>query len=122
MNITEAAQKCGLSVDTIRFYEKSDMLPKLGRDARGWRVFDLNAVDWLTTLERLRATGMPLSDIKRFAMLANGAGSQTISAARNRLQILERHQVLLKQRRKILDECEQFLTYKINIYRKKVRQ
>jgi MerR family transcriptional regulator, aldehyde-responsive regulator len=121
MNITQASEKSGLSVDTIRFYEKSAMLPKLTRDKRGWRAFDVPAIDWLVTLERLRATGMPLQDIKRFATLANGVGSQSKAAAKERLQILERHQERLKQRRVALDACEVFLKFKINIYRKQVK-
>lgn len=120
MNITQASEKSGLSVDTIRFYEKSSMLPKLARDKRGWRAFDAPSIDWLVTLERLRATGMPLQDIKRFAVLANGAASQGKAAAKERLNILERHQERLIQRRAALDACEAFLSFKINIYRKQV--
>jgi MerR family transcriptional regulator, aldehyde-responsive regulator len=121
MNIAQAAAQSRLSVDTIRFYEKSAMLPKLARDKRGWRAFDAPAIEWLVTLERLRATGMPLKDIKRFAVLANGAGSQTKAAAKERLQLLEQHHARLQQRRAALDACEAFLTFKINIYRKQVK-
>jgi MerR family transcriptional regulator, aldehyde-responsive regulator len=121
MNIAQAAAQSGLSVDTIRFYEKSAMLPKLARDKRGWRTFDPPAIDWLVTLERLRATGMPLRDVKRFAVLANAAGSQTRDAAKERLELLQHHYDRLKQRRTALDACETFLKYKINIYRKQVK-
>jgi MerR family transcriptional regulator, aldehyde-responsive regulator len=121
MNIAQAAAQSGLSVDTIRFYEKSAMLPKLARDNRGWRAFDPPALEWLVTLERLRATGMPLKDVKRFAVLANSAGSQTKAAAKERLQLLEKHQDRLKQRRAALDACETYLKFKINIYRKQVK-
>jgi MerR family transcriptional regulator, aldehyde-responsive regulator len=121
MNITQASEKSGLSVDTIRFYEKSAMLPKLARDKRGWRAFDSSAIEWLIILERLRATGMPLKDVKRFAVLVNGEAAQGKTAAQERLQILERHKERLKQRRATLDACDTYLTYKINIYRKQVK-
>lgn len=121
MNIAQAAAQSGLSVDTIRFYEKSAMLPKLARDKRGWRSFDPLSIEWLVTLERLRATGMPLKDVKRFAVLANSAASNSSAAATERLALLERHQERLKQRRTALDACEKFLTYKIKIYRKQVK-
>jgi MerR family transcriptional regulator, aldehyde-responsive regulator len=121
MNIAQAATRCGLSVDTIRFYEKSAMLPQLSRDKRGWRVFDAPAIEWLITLERLRATGMPLKDIKRFAVSANDSAAQTLGAAKERLQLLEQHQVRLQRRRLELDACEAFLKFKINIYRKQVK-
>lgn len=70
MRINEAAARSGLTQDTIRFYEKPGMLDAIRRDARGWRVFSSDDVNWLTTLERLRATGMPLDDVKRFAVSA----------------------------------------------------
>jgi MerR family transcriptional regulator, aldehyde-responsive regulator len=121
MNIAQAATQSGLTIDTIRFYEKSSMLPKLARDKRGWRSFDAASLEWLVTLERLRATGMPLKDIKRFAVLANSVNAKSKSAARERLQILEEHQARLKQRRAALDACEDYLKFKINIYRKQVK-
>jgi MerR family transcriptional regulator, aldehyde-responsive regulator len=121
MNITQAAERSGLSVDTIRFYEKSGMLPKLSRDKRGWRMFESDALDWLMTLERLRSTGMPLKDVRRFAVLVHDEAAASKSAARERLAILERHRERLKQRRAALDACETFLKFKIGVYRKQVK-
>jgi MerR family transcriptional regulator, aldehyde-responsive regulator len=121
MKITQAAEKSGLSVETIRFYEKSAMLPKIARDKRGWRSFDAQAIDWLVILERLRATGMPLSDVKRFAVLANSKTSQNNSAAKERLALLMRHQERLHERREALDACEAYLNFKISTYRKQVK-
>lgn len=120
MNIAQAAAQSGLTVDTIRFYEKSAMLPKIARDRRGWRSFDAQALDWLVTLERLRATGMPLKDVQRFAVLANSKTSKSKVAAQERLALLLRHQERLYERRKALDACETYLKFKINIYRKQV--
>jgi MerR family transcriptional regulator, aldehyde-responsive regulator len=120
MNIAQAAAQSGLSVDTIRFYEKSAMLPKIARDKRGWRSFDAQTIDWLMTLERLRATGMPLKDVQRFGVLANSKTSQNKVAAKERLALLLRHQERLHERRKALDACEAYLKLKINIYRKQV--
>jgi DNA-binding transcriptional MerR regulator len=121
MNITQAALKSGLSVDTIRYYEKSGMLPKIKRDKRGWRLFESESMDWLITLERLRSTGMPLDDIRRFAMLVHEKSGDSKAAARARLHILERHQTVLISRRSALEACEVFLKFKISVYRKQVK-
>ncbi len=48
MNIAEAALACGLSAHTIRFYEKSGMLPDIERGADGHRRFTLRLIEWLT--------------------------------------------------------------------------
>jgi MerR family transcriptional regulator, aldehyde-responsive regulator len=117
MNISEAARASGLSVDSIRFYEKSGMLPHIARGKRGWRDFSADALNWLINLERLRATGMPLKEMKRFAILIHTKESAAVR--KQRLEILETHQARLKERRKTLADCEAYLTHKISVYSKK---
>ncbi|MEO1641654.1 MAG: MerR family transcriptional regulator [Pseudomonadota bacterium] len=117
MRINEAAARSGLTADTIRFYEKSGMLAPIKRDARGWRVFDTDDVNWLITLERLRATGMPLDDVKSFAASAHAAGSDAPDEQAKRLNLLERHAETLAQREAELAACKQYLDHKIAIYR-----
>lgn len=116
MLIKDAAHLSGLSQDTIRFYHKSGMLPPLARDARGWRVFGKSDIDWLQTLERLRATGMPLADVKRFATSAHALDCDSTEQREIRLAILQDHQTVLAKKRDELNTCEAFLTYKISVY------
>ena len=115
MRINEAAARSGLTQDTIRFYEKSGMLDAIQRDERGWRVFSSDDVNWLTTLERLRATGMPLDDVKRFAISAHATDRDTPAQRALRLSLLERHVVTLAQRQAELEACKHFLLSLIHI-------
>lgn len=115
LSIAEASARSGLSVDTIRYYERMGMLPRLDRDARGWRAFTADALDWLVTLERLRATGMPLAEVRRFARLAHAADPQ--EGVAERLAILERHAERLEAQRHALNACAAFLAHKIAVYR-----
>ena len=117
MRIKEAAEHSGLSQDTIRFYEKSGMLPPITRDARGWRVFGPNDLAWLTVLDRLRATGMPLDEVKRFAKSAHAPDAESPAEQALRLDILERHAETLALRRAELDACEAYLNGKFAHYR-----
>lgn len=117
MRINEAAARSGLTQDTIRFYEKSGMMAPIKRDARGWRVFSRDDVNWLTTLERLRATGMPLDDVKRFAVSAHAPDCNAPDQRALRLKLLQRHAVTLAHRQAELEACKQFLDHKINLYR-----
>ena len=117
MRIKEAAARSGLTQDTIRFYEKSGMLAPVRRDARGWRVFNGDDVNWLTTLERLRATGMPLDDVKRFAMSAHAPERVAPDQRALRLGLLERHAVTLAHREAELKASKHFLDHKISMYR-----
>lgn len=117
MRINDAAAHSGLSQDTIRFYEKSGMLPRIARDDRGWRHFSGEDLGWLTVLERLRSTGMPLDDVKRFASSAHAPDCDNAGQRALRLNILERHAETLAKRRADLAACETYLNHKINIYR-----
>jgi DNA-binding transcriptional MerR regulator len=116
MNIRDAATQSGLSIDTIRFYEKAGMLPTVPRDGRGWRRFDGGLVEWLRNLERLRATGMPLREVRAFAVLVHTADANAAGAAEARLVILRRHAERLEQRRQDIAACQAYLTHKIAVY------
>jgi MerR family transcriptional regulator, aldehyde-responsive regulator len=118
MNIADASRASGLSVDTIRFYEKTGMMPRAPRDSRGWRSYTGDAVEWLRNLERLRATGMPLAEVRRFAVLVHTTDSTDPDVAAERLTILERHAVRLVVRQRDLDACKAYLDHKINVYSK----
>lgn len=114
MRIAEAAKLCGLSPDTIRYYEKSDMLPPIVRGLDGNRRYTPENVNWLTILFWLRQTGMSMKVMKRYAILVH-AGDHTVS---ERIEILMNHGVALKDRREELDRCEELLARKLNAYSK----
>jgi MerR family transcriptional regulator, aldehyde-responsive regulator len=118
MNISDASKTSGLSVDTIRFYEKAGMMPRAPRDSRGWRIYTGEAVEWLRNLERLRATGMPLAEMRRFAVLVHAADAANADIADERLAILGRHAARLVDRQRDLDACKAYLDHKINVYSK----
>ncbi|WP_172292687.1 MerR family transcriptional regulator [Pseudoruegeria sp. HB172150] len=112
MKISKAAKACGLSADTIRFYEKSGMLPDIPRGPDGHRDISAKDIDWLTLLYWLRETGMPLKQMKRFTALAK-AGDAGVAERR---QILRDHSAELGRRRALLDRCEEVLAIKIASY------
>ncbi|MDJ1007222.1 MAG: MerR family transcriptional regulator [Paracoccaceae bacterium] len=122
MQIAEAAETSGLSIDTIRFYDKSGMLPDLPRDGRGWRSFPPAAVEWLSVLARLRRTAMPLADVRRFAASAHGPGAEAAAAQAERLAILLAHRARLAAQRAELDACEAYLDMKISFYSESIEE
>lgn len=112
MRIAEAANACGLSAHTIRFYEKSGMLPEIERGTDRHRRFTHRHVEWLTLLYWLRETGMQLKQMHRFTTLAK-AGDAAIAERR---QILADHAETLKAKRATLEKCESVLAIKIASY------
>ena len=113
MRISEAAQRSGLGVDTIRYYEKSGMVPKVQRHPNGQRLFSAENVEWLTLLYWLRETGMTMKTMHRFASLY-AEGDRTIPERR---ALLLQHADLLKKRKLDLARCEELLAYKLAKYK-----
>ncbi|WP_348766231.1 MerR family transcriptional regulator [uncultured Salinisphaera sp.] len=87
MNIGEFAARTGVSADTLRYYEKVGVLRQITRDASGHRVFGERDLDWIAFVLRLKATAMPLADIRRYAQLR----AEGVATLVERRRMLERH-------------------------------
>ncbi|GBD23188.1 Mercuric resistance operon regulatory protein [bacterium HR29] len=69
----EAARACGLSADTIRYYERVGVLPRAPRAPSGYRVYSQEHVEVLRFVRRLRDLGLPLDAIRQLAHLVHDA-------------------------------------------------
>jgi len=112
MRISEASSKCGLSADTIRFYEKTGIVPSIARGPDGLRRFSPENVEWLTLLYWLRKTDMPMKEMQQFAALYR-QGAETVSQRR---AVLLEHEKRLRRRRADLDRCAEVLAVKLAAY------
>lgn len=112
MRISEAAQRSGLSIDTIRYYERTGLCPAILRGRDGKRDFSGKDIAWLTLLGSLRETGMPLKEMASFAALYQRS-DQTVEA---RKTMLLAHNARLEARRGALDRCADLLAFKLGQY------
>lgn len=112
MKISKVAQQTGLNISTIRFYEKSGLCPIINRGSDGKREFSATDRDWLLLLASLRATGMPLSDMRAFASLY-ASGDETVP---QRKVALQAHRRSLEDRQSELDRCRTILDEKLQKY------
>ncbi|WP_371170676.1 MerR family transcriptional regulator [Aliiroseovarius sp. 2305UL8-7] len=112
MKISEVSERTGLSISTIRFYEKSGLCPFIKRDPSGDRHFSETNTDWLALLASLRTTGMPLSEMRVFAELY-ASGDETIP---ERKAALLAHRQRLELRQAELDRCRKILERKLQRY------
>ena len=112
MKISEVAELTGLSVSTIRFYEKSGLCPLIQRGVDGKRRFSKTDADWLELLASLRATGMPMSAMRTFADLY-ASGDATVPRRRAAL-LAHRHS--LEARQAELERCRTILDRKLQKY------
>lgn len=82
--IGEFAKRTGLTIHTLRYYEKLGLLhPK--RTSGNVRYYDQLDERWLAMILRLKATGMPIKDMQRFAALRE-QGEATYAQRMNLLQ------------------------------------
>lgn len=87
-SIAEAAEALGLSVDTLRYYERDGLLLRpVPRGGSGHRRYEEVDLRWVELVTRLRSTGMPIRDVRRYADLVRaGAGNEA-----DRLDVLRNH-------------------------------
>ena len=109
LTIQQVAQQTGLSIDTLRYYERIGLLEPIGRAQSGHRRYTQHNLDWIELLMRLRDTGMPLAQMVRFAQLRR-QGDATLTERR---LMLEEHQRFLEQRMQRLEQHMSTLQQKI---------
>jgi len=65
MRIGELAESTGVDVETVRYYEKSGLLPPPARESNGYRSYGKTHLERLAFIRHCRALDMPLADITR---------------------------------------------------------
>ena len=88
LTIAEAAEQTGLTADTLRYYERDGlMLRPVPRSGSGHRQYAERDVAWIRLITKLRSTGMPIRDVRRYAdLVRGGAGNE-----QERLDLLRAH-------------------------------
>ena len=110
-DIATTADRLGVSVHTLRYYERIGLV-RVDRDASGHRHYDAASVRRLVFLTRMRTSGMPIRDLRRYIELVE-AGRDTVP---ERLALLTEHRDGLQAR---IDELRLALSateYKIAAY------
>jgi DNA-binding transcriptional MerR regulator len=90
MKIGEVASGSGVTVDTVRFYERVGVLPQAARTASGYRDYASETVERIGLVRELQAIGFTLREVVD-ALAAHDAGGATCATERWRLDaVLER--------------------------------
>ncbi|MEQ8480791.1 MAG: MerR family transcriptional regulator [Hoeflea sp.] len=112
MKIGKLARRSGLSAHTIRYYERIGLLPQPDKNTSGHRDYDVSILKWIDFLGRLKATGMPVREMLRYAALREtGDGTEA-----ERQVILEIHREHVRARLAGLRQNLSVLDTKIAFY------
>ncbi|KQY94003.1 MerR family transcriptional regulator [Paenibacillus sp. Root52] len=87
-SIGEVAKKLDLTVYTLRYYDREGLMPFVERTSSGTRLFKESDIDFLKIIQCLKATGMPIKDIKDFIAWCS-EGDSTLK---------QRHEMFMERR------------------------
>lgn len=111
--IKQVSEKTGLSIYTLRYYDKEGLLPLVKRSKSGIRKFSDNDIDWLGLICCLKNSGMSIDNIKKFMNLCL-RGNETVEIRRD---MLIEHKAHIKSQMKQLENSLKTINYKIDHYK-----
>ncbi|HEY9335490.1 MerR family transcriptional regulator [Kribbella sp. NPDC050459] len=88
----EASERTGLSLDTLRYYERLELFGPVHRDTAGRRVYSDHDVAWVGLLVCLRNAGLGISDLQQFM----GRMRDRSSGPTGLVELLEEHRARLR--------------------------
>jgi DNA-binding transcriptional MerR regulator len=106
----EAAARTGLTLDTLRYYEKEGLVGPITRRS-GRRVYTDTDVVWIELITCLRAAGLGIADLREFTALLRDD-----TAAGDRAEFLRRRRAELRQRADAIAAAIGVLDSKIEHY------
>lgn len=116
LSIAEAAEAAGLSAHTLRYYERTGLLEPVSRNGIGHRRYRAADLERISFLTKLRATGMPIRAVRRYAELM-----ETVDATNEeRLALLEAHRDNVLAGLEATARNLELVEWKINFYKERL--
>jgi DNA-binding transcriptional MerR regulator len=112
LTIAETAERTGLTAHTLRYYERDGLMLAVDRSASGHRRYTDRDLEWIRMVTRLRSTGMPIREVRRYAdLVRRGPGNEA-----ERLSILRGHRERVRADLDAVTEHLRAIDHKIGIY------
>jgi DNA-binding transcriptional MerR regulator len=118
LSIGDVVGQTGLTVHALRFYEREGLMlnRQIPRGTGGHRRYSPQDVYWLRICIKLRASGMPLAKIRRYAELVRaGPGNE-----QQRLDLLREQQRYIENQLAELHGCLRTITRKVGTYERRL--
>ena len=112
LTIQDVAEATGLSAHTLRYYERVGLIHPIEREENTRRSYTADDIGWIEFLMKLRATGMSIKDMQRYAKLQR-QGDETLP---ERVEMLKSLRGSVEARIDELNEHLKLVRYKIEIY------
>ncbi|KNZ70439.1 HTH-type transcriptional regulator AdhR [Thermincola ferriacetica] len=112
MTIAEVSEKFGISQDTLRYYERIGLIPRVNRNKSGIRDYTEEDCKWVEFIICMRNAGLPIEVLIEYVELFQ-QGDATIEA---RKELLIEQRKLLIARMEDMQKTLERLNYKIAVY------
>jgi DNA-binding transcriptional MerR regulator len=118
LTIQEVSRTTGLSTHTLRYYERIGLIHPIGREQNTHRHYTADDVGWIEFLLKLRATGMSIKDMQRYAELQR----QGDGMLPERVEMLKSLRNKVEAHMSELNEHLKLIHYKIEIYQEIIEE
>jgi DNA-binding transcriptional MerR regulator len=117
LGIGQAAERTGLSVHALRYYEREGLLASpVAREPGGRRTYGEDDLEWLALCVKLRSSGMPIAAVRRYTELVRaGAGNEA-----ERLVLMREHAGRLTAQIAALTACLETVSFKVKLYEESI--
>jgi Predicted transcriptional regulators len=112
MTIAEVSEKYEISQDTLRYYERIGLLPRINRTKSGIRDYSEENCRWVEFIKCMRNAGLPIEVLIDYLSLLQ-QGNETVEA-RKELLTEQRKQLILRMEE--MEKTLERLNRKIEIY------
>ncbi|MDR7868892.1 MAG: MerR family transcriptional regulator [Sporomusaceae bacterium] len=116
MTISEVSEKFDMPQDTIRYYERIGLIPRVNRNKSGIRDFTDIDCNWVEFIKCMRGAGLPIEVLIEYVALYQ-QGDETLKA--RKALFIEQRRLLLKRMEDMQTTLER-LDYKIAIFDDKI--
>ena len=118
LTIQEVAKATGLTTYTLRYYERIGLIHPINREENTRRCYTADDVGWIDFLLKLRAIGMSIKDMQRYAELQR-QGDATLP---ERVEMLKSLRDKVESHIEEMNEHLKLIYYKIDYYQKVVEE
>ncbi len=108
----QMAERSGVSIETLRYYEREGLINAISRTASGHRRYNPDDVMWIEVLRCLRDTGMSIEQLRQYCDL----GEQGDHTQPERLHLLQSHREAVLAQIAQMHESLKLIDHKIDFY------
>ena len=116
-SIKQFAEKIGVTVSTLRYYDKEGLLPFIDKSENGTRIFKEEDFEGLSIISCLKKSGVPIKDIKKYMDLCI-EGDNTLE---ERMAIFQTRKEIVQNQIEELNSIMETIKYKIWYYEEAIK-